>query len=179
MLFELIALGTLARQYAHHLTYQGGPKSHQHTFFVMANLGCFDLGTSLPENVMFKHMAIYVCDRQTDIYILQNTVCRWAVFTFVGKLPSKCMSVNCLVASDYFQCLNSGKRTLANHYLVYGTCIFCGYDTISSCCFFCGGGMPDCKATDWLPGICSCCISHMESVLSFWMEPPLFRCLKL
>ena len=31
-----------------------------------------------------------------------------------------------------------------------------------------------CEATDWLRGI-----FHMESVLSFWMELPLFRYLKV
>ena len=38
-----------------------------------------------------------------------------------------------------------------------------------------------CEATDWLQGIWSFCkkISHLESVLSFWMEPPLFRYLKV
>ena len=48
-------------------------------------------------------------------------------------------------------------------------------------------GVPDmphsfgCEATDWLRGIWSPCkkISHLESVLSFWMEPPLFRYLKV
>ena len=37
-----------------------------------------------------------------------------------------------------------------------------------------------CEATDWLRGIWSPVkISHLESVLSFWMEPPLFRYLKV
>ena len=53
--------------------------------------------------------------------------------------------------------------------------ILCGYDNVT---FFVGGvpGMPHsfgCEATDWLRGIW-----HLESVFSFWMEPPLFRYLK-
>ena len=47
-----------------------------------------------------------------------------------------------------------------------------------------GRGMPNlprCKATDWLQSISSSfkIFSHLESVLSFWMVPPLFRCLKV
>ena len=65
--------------------------------------------------------------------------------------------------------------------------VLCRYDNVT---FFGGGGggggvwggVPDmphgfgCEATDWLRGIWSPC---MESVLSFWMEPPLFRYLKV
>ena len=53
LLLELKALGTLDRL-AHHLSYQGDPKSQPHIFFVLANLDCFDLRTSLSEKVMFK-----------------------------------------------------------------------------------------------------------------------------
>ena len=61
--------------------------------------------------------------------------------------------------------------------------VLCGYYSVT----FFRGGMPDmphnfgCEATDWLQGICSPCqkISHLESVLSFWMEPPLLRYLKV
>ena len=52
LLVELRALGTLDR-HAHHHSYQGGPKSPPHIFFVLTNLDCFDLGTSLSEKVMF------------------------------------------------------------------------------------------------------------------------------
>ena len=52
LLFELRAIGTLDR-HAHHLSYQGGPKSPPHIFFVLTNLDCFDLGTPLSEKVMF------------------------------------------------------------------------------------------------------------------------------
>ena len=45
-LLKLNALGTLDRR-AHHLSYQGGLKSLPHIFFVLTNLDCFDLGTSL------------------------------------------------------------------------------------------------------------------------------------
>ena len=48
---KLKALGTLDRR-AHLLSYQGGPKSPPHIFFVLTNLDCFDLGTSL-KKVMF------------------------------------------------------------------------------------------------------------------------------
>ena len=51
-LLEHKALGTLDRL-AHHLGYQGDPKSPPHIFFVLTNLDCFDLGTSLSEKVMF------------------------------------------------------------------------------------------------------------------------------
>ena len=46
VLLKLKALETLDRR-AHHLSYQGGPKSPPHIFFVLTNLDCFDLGTSL------------------------------------------------------------------------------------------------------------------------------------
>ena len=39
-------------RHAHHLSYQGGPKSPPHIFFVLNNLDCFALGTSL-KKVMF------------------------------------------------------------------------------------------------------------------------------
>ena len=51
-LLELRALGTLDR-HAHHLSYQVGPKSPPHIFFVLTNLDCFDLGMSLSGKVMF------------------------------------------------------------------------------------------------------------------------------
>ena len=46
LLLELKALGTLDRL-AHHLSYQGDPKSPPHI------LDCFDLGTSVSEKVLF------------------------------------------------------------------------------------------------------------------------------
>ena len=52
LLLELKALVTLDRL-THHLSYQGDPKSPPHIFFVLTNLDCFDLGTSLSEKVMF------------------------------------------------------------------------------------------------------------------------------
>ena len=52
LLLETKALGTLDRL-AHHLSYQGDPKSQPHIFIVLTNLGCFDCGKSLSEKVMF------------------------------------------------------------------------------------------------------------------------------
>ena len=52
LVLELKALGTLDKL-ARHLSYQGGPKSPPHIFFVLTNLNYFDLGTSLSEKVMF------------------------------------------------------------------------------------------------------------------------------
>ena len=52
LLLELKALGPLDRL-AHHLSYQGDPKSPPHIFFVLTNLDCFDLVTSQSEKVMF------------------------------------------------------------------------------------------------------------------------------
>ena len=52
ILLKLKALGTLDRC-AHHLSYQGGPKSPPHIFFVLTNLYCFDLGMSL-KKLCFK-----------------------------------------------------------------------------------------------------------------------------
>ena len=52
LLIELKALGTLDRL-VHHLSNQGDPKSPPPFFFVLANLDCSDLGTSLSEKVMF------------------------------------------------------------------------------------------------------------------------------
>ena len=51
-LLKLKALGTLDRR-AHHLSCQGGPKSPLHIFFVLTNLDCFDLVTSL-KKLCFK-----------------------------------------------------------------------------------------------------------------------------
>ena len=56
-LLELKDLGTLDRL-AHNLSYQGDPKSPPHVFFVLTNVDCFDLGTSLSEKVMFKSNAV-------------------------------------------------------------------------------------------------------------------------
>ena len=52
ILLKLKALGTLERR-AHHLSYQGGPKSPSHIFFVLTNVDCFDLETSL-KKLCFK-----------------------------------------------------------------------------------------------------------------------------
>ena len=52
LLLELTALRTLVRS-SNHLRYIGGPKLPPLTFFVLANLGRFDLGTSLSEQVAF------------------------------------------------------------------------------------------------------------------------------
>ena len=48
LLLELKALGTLDRL-AHRLSYQGDPKSPPHIFFVLSNLDCSDMGTSMSE----------------------------------------------------------------------------------------------------------------------------------
>ena len=74
-LLKLKALGTLDRR-AHHLSYQGCPKSPPHIFFVLTHLNCFDLGTSLKKlclsqgsdiaNIGHWPRAIYRFDRQTD-----------------------------------------------------------------------------------------------------------------
>ena len=53
LVLELKALGTLDKL-PHQLSYQGGPKSPPHIFFVLINLDYFDLGTSLSEKVMFQ-----------------------------------------------------------------------------------------------------------------------------
>ena len=45
-LLMLKALRTLGR-HAHHLSYQGGPKTPPHIFFMLTNLDCFDIRTSL------------------------------------------------------------------------------------------------------------------------------------
>ena len=57
LLLELKALGTLDRL-DHNLSYQNGPKSPPHIFFVLTDSDCFDLGTSLSEKVMFKAKAV-------------------------------------------------------------------------------------------------------------------------
>ena len=74
-LLKLKALGTLDRC-AHHLSYQSGQKSPPHIFFVLSNLDCFDLGTSLimlclglgSDVVYICHWpkAMYLFDRKTD-----------------------------------------------------------------------------------------------------------------
>ena len=51
-LLMLKALGTLDR-HVYHLSYQGYPKSPPHLFFMLTNLDCFDLGTSL-KKLCFK-----------------------------------------------------------------------------------------------------------------------------
>ena len=45
VLLKLKALVTLDTR-THHLSYQGGPNSPPHIFFVLTNLDCFDSGTS-------------------------------------------------------------------------------------------------------------------------------------
>ena len=52
LFFELKDIGILERR-AHHLSYQGGPKSTPTIFFVLTNLDCFVLKKSLSEKVMF------------------------------------------------------------------------------------------------------------------------------
>ena len=71
------ALGTLGR-HAHHLSYQGGPKSPPHIFFVLTNLDRFDLGTPLKIGSDVAYIghwprAIYLFDRQTDILTDRQT----------------------------------------------------------------------------------------------------------
>ena len=104
----LRALGTLDRC-AHHLSYQGGPKSPPHIFSVLTNLDfwtwghlCLKKKYVLSQSSDISYMdhwprAIYLCDRQTDrltdrqtdkqanrqIYFAVDRphiiVCRWAV----------------------------------------------------------------------------------------------------
>ena len=72
---QVKALGTLDRR-THHLSYQPGPKLPPHIFFVLTNLDCFDLGTSLKKLCLSQGSdvayighwprAIYLFDRQTD-----------------------------------------------------------------------------------------------------------------
>ena len=76
------ALGILDRR-SHHMSYQGGPKSPPHIFFVLTNLDCFDLGTSLKSYVLSQgsdvayighwQRALYIFDRQTDRLIDRQT----------------------------------------------------------------------------------------------------------
>ena len=71
----LLKLRALDRR-AHHLSYQSGPKSPPHIFFVWTNLDCFDLGMSLKKLCLSQGSdvaytghwprAIYLFDRQTD-----------------------------------------------------------------------------------------------------------------
>ena len=74
-LLKLKALRKLDRR-AHHLSYQSGPKSPPHIFFVLTNLDCFDSGTSLKKLCISQYSdvayighwprAIYLFDRKTD-----------------------------------------------------------------------------------------------------------------
>ena len=83
-LLKLKALGTLDR-HAHYLSYQSGPKSPPHIFFVLTNLDCFDLGTSLKKLCLSQGSdiayighwprTIYIFDRQTD-RLTDRQVCR-------------------------------------------------------------------------------------------------------
>ena len=68
---KLESLGTLDRR-AYHLSYQSGSKSPQHIFFVLTNLNCFDLGTSLKKLCLSQGNDVSLAkgnihfDRQTD-----------------------------------------------------------------------------------------------------------------
>ena len=81
-LLKFKAFGILDRR-AHNMSYQGGPKSPPHIFFVLTNLDCFDLGTSLKSYVLSQgsdvaykghwQRALYLFDRQTDRVIDRQT----------------------------------------------------------------------------------------------------------
>ena len=117
LLFKLMDLGTLVR-HAYHLRYQGGPKSPPYTFFVMTNLGCFDLGTPKSEKEMFKQRAIFclfVTDIQTDI---QTHILLLQLKLSVDGLSSN-LSVNCLQIlcqlTVLLHLIISRKRSMAKH----------------------------------------------------------------
>ena len=112
LLLMLKALGTLDRQ-AHHLSYQGGPKSPPHIFFVLTNLDYIDLGMSLKSNVLSQDSdvanighwprAIYLVDRQTDRLTDRQTDKQVDRHIYLYILPClsshtsyHCMSMDCL-----------------------------------------------------------------------------------
>ena len=69
-LLKFKAFGIMDRR-AHHLSYQGGPKSPPHIFFVLTNLDCFDFGTPLKSYVLSQCSDIaYIGHWQRAMYLL-------------------------------------------------------------------------------------------------------------
>ena len=107
-LLMLKALGTLDR-HPHHLSYQGGPKSPLHIFFVLTNLDCFDLGTSL-KKLCLSHgsdvayignwpRAMYrFLDKQTDSLTDRQTGRHAYIFCWCLRSQTSfhCLSMDCL-----------------------------------------------------------------------------------
>ena len=105
-LLMLKALGTLDR-HVPHLSYQDGPKSPAHIFFVLTKVDCFDLGTSLKSNVLSQGSdvacighwprAIYLFDRQTDSQTDRQTVRQTYVLPCLSTQTSyHCLLMDCL-----------------------------------------------------------------------------------
>ena len=127
-LLKFKALGTLDRR-VHHLRYQGGPKSPPHIFFVLTNLDCFNLVTSLKKLFLSQGSdvayiglwprAIYLFDRQTDRQT-DKQVGRHIYSAVLELTDLISLSVGVLSPNykrtvyAYLKCLTSHKRNIPN-----------------------------------------------------------------
>ena len=151
VLLKFKALGTLDRR-AHHLSYQGGPKSPPHIFFVLTNLNRFDLGTSLKKlcfkprqwrslyrslangNIPFYRQTDRLTDRRTGrrIYILR---------CLSSQTSYHCLSIDCLqTVSELYMYISSVSLPISEPYQTLVSLrqsILCGYDNVT---FLCVGG---------------------------------------
>ena len=130
-LLKLKSLWTLDR-HTHHLSYRVGPKSPPHNFFVLINLDCFHLGTSLKKlcfkprqwhtlyrslakgNIPFRPTNRQV-HRQTDKQVGRHIYSAELELADLISLSVNGQSPNCQwTVYVYYKCLISRKRTIPN-----------------------------------------------------------------
>ena len=104
-LLKLKALGTLDRR-THHLSYQSGPKSPPHIFFVLTKFDCFDLGTSLKKLCLSQGSGVayvghwpratHLFDRQTDRLTDRQVGRHYILPCLRSQTSYHCLSMDCL-----------------------------------------------------------------------------------
>ena len=122
------ALGTLDRR-VHHLSKQGGPKSPPHIFFVLANLDCFDLGTSLKNYALSQGSDVayighwprqytFLIDIQTDSQIDRQTNMKADIYILPClsvQTSYHCLSLDCLqTVSELFMYISKSTPVYFN-----------------------------------------------------------------
>ena len=138
-MLKLKALRTLDRR-AQQLSYQSGPKSPPHIFFVLTNLNCFDLGTSLKKLCLSQGSDVaYIGHWTRAIYLIDRQTARLTDRQVGRHIYSAVLELTDFISPsvDMYICVslpvNEPYKTLVSLHQY----VLCGYDKVT---FFLGGG---------------------------------------